>query len=164
MKRILFLAVLILLVVGLADASGTKKTLSNYLSKGQARAVTSFTVGSGYIDTLVYTREPEVCGLSFYIYATDSINTDRVTIRRMYTGGIIPAAQTLTVDTVDEFTAWAPNATIQGASCVKYGTIDLAPLADVYYIIVDLGTNTGVSGGATMTAYYGIQKQYYYKP
>jgi hypothetical protein len=161
MKKLIIPLLLMVLMVSIAFAGGTKKTLS--INSGYHSASRPFTVSSGNIDTLIYNVEPGLATLTFWLYSPDSVVMDYVTIQRVFTikGGTTVNPAVATIDTLALFTALSNVGAAQAATVVMQA-VTLSPVPDQIWFIMDRGTaGTGVT---STTAYAGVNKTYYKVP
>lgn len=145
-----FVAVIAMFLI--LGASGKVNVPQN---SGLAVSKTSKAYADAQVDTVIFAREPGLAGLSFGAHFKDSVNVRSVVLRRVVDG---IAEAVVSTDTL-----WQSDSSATAKS--KVATITLAPLPDVYWVIVTYATNNGglVNGVTTPTAVYEFNKQYYTK-
>lgn len=132
--------------------SGQKAVPAN---AGQAISKYTGTYASAEVDTVTYSREAGLSGLSFAIQAQDSVNITSVVLRRVWNG---IAEAVVSTDTL-----WQKDsAAITTAYYTRGATVTLAPIPDIFWVIVTYATDHGVinEGKTTPTVVYLFDKQF----
>jgi hypothetical protein len=130
---------------------GTQITVN--LNPGRSQTKSSGTYASAQVDTIKYTREAGLSGLSFEAHWKDSVNITNIVCRRVFDGvpNVVASADSLTT---------AADSSATAVSWIK--TITLAPLAEQYWVIVTYATDAGAlnQGVSTPNVVYGFERQY----
>lgn len=152
MKKILIVAALALLAVAVLYATGNKLSFTRI---NNPASVQTGTFANSQVDTLFYSRELGVSGLSFGAHFKDTVSVTRVVVRRIIDGEwqAVQAGDTLT-----NFNAFvnAPNVANPSISVINTVTID--PMPDVYAFIVTYASSA--NGVTNPNVTYEINKKY----
>ena len=149
-KSVIILAGLAVIVSAVAFMGAVK---SLPLATGLTVTSVSGTYASGQTDTVKFTREAGLSGLSFSIDPYDSCNLTRVYVRRVVNGSLAAA---VAGDTLIS----AADSTATGAPWVK--SVTLSPICDQYWFFVVYASDKGALNQSTLhpSVVYRAHKQF----
>lgn len=148
--------VVLLVVVGLVAFMGAQVTMPYKPGVSPSAVVKTF--ANSLVDTVTWSREPGVSGVTFAAEFKDSVSVSYVKVDRGYNGVYLPLAGTVARDSIVEFRNFSNAPNKANPDTVMAGTLLLTPLADQYrFIVTYAGSGNGVTGP---TVVYEIVKQY----